>query len=340
MALALEYIKYLASTVADDETIAPKRGEEIFEGTDYPHDWDGFIGQEKAKEQLMVTAASAKARKARMEHTLIASGIAGVGKSTLATLLAFQAEVGLVRTTGPLTLEDARRLMMSMEDRDVLFIDEIHLLVNGNKNRADWLLPFMTEGKLYTKAGSERMPNITVVGATTDVGKLPETLISRFMIQPTIHPYSAEEGTLIAENLAGRMGVGGLDTGHLEIVAGASDNNPRVMRQILTQVRDLAYAYPDTFPNLDKALEWAGVSKDGLTLIAREILMLLRAATNNTQSIDSLRANLGEPGPIRHHEQQLLRRNLIEVTGQGRRLTDLGRRRASHELDIRARMDG
>lgn len=327
MALPIAYYEYICSQM-DSEAFGPRRGEEIFEGTDYPRSWDEFVGQEKAKEQLIVSAASAKARKVRMEHTLIASGIAGVGKSTLATLVAYQAGAGLIRTTGPLAMTEARDLMLTMEDRDVLFIDEIHMLVSGNKNRADWILPLMTEGRLYGKSGSEKMPDITIVGATTDVGKLPETLISRFMIQPTIHPYTAEEGALIAQNLASRMAIEGLPADDLQLVASAADCNPRVMRQILTQIRDLRFAYPDTFPNLDKALEWAGVSSDGLSLISREILILLHNATDNTSSLDSLRANLGEPGPIHHHEQALLRRGLIEVTGRGRRLTPAGLLRA------------
>lgn len=328
MALSLEYIQ---SIVADEcEGPQVKRGEEIFEGTDYPRDWAGFIGQEKAKKQLQVTAASAKARGTRMEHTLLASGLHGIGKSTLATLLAARAQVGLVRTTGPLTQDDARRLMAEMEDRDVLFIDEVHLMTVGNKNRADWVLPFMTEGVLYTNRGSERMPDITIVAATTDVGKLPQTMISRFMIQPELVPYTDEEGARITLNLADRMGVT-VDDPTAQAIGRAADNNPRAMRQILTQVRDLGYAYPETYPNLDTAMEWAGVSADGLTKISREILLLLKGATAYTASLDSIKATLGEPGPIQHHEQQLLRRGLIEVTGRGRKLTDAGVSRAREE---------
>ena len=305
----------------------PKRGEEIFEGTDYPRTWNGFIGQDRAKEQLMILVGSARARGVRLEHTLFASGIAGVGKTTLATLLAYSAGVGLVQTTGPLSMLDARDLMRGMNDRDVLFIDEIHLLVAGNKNRADWILPFLTEGKLYTDRGAETMPNITVVGATTDVGKLPATLISRFMSQPTIVPYSTEEAGQIALNLAGRMGIK-IPRNAAPAIAQAADHNPRVMRMILTSIRDLNFAYPDTHPNLDKAFEWSGVSRDGLSQVARDVLVLLLSSRDYTASIDSVRAHLGEPGPIKQHERMLLQRQLVTVTGRGRKLTDLGVTRA------------
>lgn len=333
MALSQEYIDLvLAECIGQggDAIGEVKRGDEIFEGTDYPRTWEGFIGQAKAKEQLLVTAASAKGRGARMEHTLLASGLHGIGKSTLATLLAYQAGVGLVRTTGPLTQDEARSLMQDMQPRDCLFIDEAHLLVSGSRTKADWLLPFMTEGVLYTTRGAERMPDVTIVAATTDVGKLPQTMISRFMIQPELVAYTNQEGALLTLNLADRMKVKGIAES-AEAIGRAADNNPRAIRQILTQIRDLRYAYPDTHPNMEKALEWAGVSADGLTKVSREILLLLVGMTNRTASLDGIKATLGEPGPIHHHEQQLLRRGLIEVTPRGRMLTDAGVARARVE---------
>lgn len=320
----------LDEILAEDDIAAtkPKRGAEIFEGTDYPTTWAGFVGQHEVKEQLQVQIASARQRETRIEHTLLASGLHGVGKSTLAALLAYNAGVGLVQTTGPLTVTDAEKLISGMADNDILFIDEAHLLVAGGKAKAEWLLPFMTEGVLYTARGAQQMPNVAIVAATTDVGVLPQTLISRFMVQPTIVSYSAEEGAQIALNLAERMGVQDIALADQMAISQAADCNPRVMRQILTGVRDLSYARPDTHPNLDTAFRWAGVSYDGLSVVAREILVLLAFAENRTMSLDSISANLNEPGPLQHHEQQLLQRGLVTVTGRGRKLTDLGFTRA------------
>lgn len=333
MTMSPQFWDWINSSTDDDVGIAsPKRGDAIFEGTDYPRTWDGFVGQEKAIEQLRVAVGSAKARGVRLDHTLIASGIAGVGKSTLATLVAAQMEAGLLQATGPMQVGEALQLLEACQDGDLLFIDEIHLLVAGNKNRADWILPYMTEGKLYTSGGARKMPDVTIIGATTDVGKLPQTLISRFMVQPTLEPYTDEEGAAIVTNLVERMAVEPVNAAACLSIATAADCNPRVMRQILTQVRDLFFAYPDTHPNLSKAFEWAGVSADGLTSISRQILMQLLMASNNTMSQDSIKATLGEPGPLHHHEQQLLRRGLIEVTPRGRTLTEPGSRRAREEI--------
>ena len=106
----------------------------------------------------------------------------------------------------------------------------------------------------------------------------------------------------------------------------------RAMRQILTGVRDLEFARPDTYPNLETAFDWAKVSADGLSTLAREFLIILLTAKDNTASIESIKAQLGEPGPLKHEEQVLLKRNLITITGRGRQLTDNGRSRALAEL--------
>ena len=323
--------EYVNGVDLDSSVQEPKRGEAIFEGTDYPRSWDGMIGQTHAKEQLQVQIASSLHRNARLEHCLLASGTHGIGKTTLATLLAYRAGVGIIQTGESLDAVKARRLMRTMRDRDILFIDEVHTLVAGGRNKADWLLPFMTEGRFYTDRGAEDMPAVTIVAATTDVGKLPQTLISRFMVQPALVPYTEEEGALIAANLAGRMKVAGLSVEDHTAIALAADNNPRSMRRILTAVRDLQYAFPDTHPNLAKAFEYAGLSDDGLSIVAREFLLVL-LTNDDLASIESIKAQLGEPGPLKHEEQVLLQRGLVTVTGRGRKLTDSGRRRAILEL--------
>lgn len=307
--------------------VEPKRGEEIFAGTDYPQTWQGFIGQEEAKEQLMVQVASARARNARLEHTLLASGIHGVGKTTLATLLAYKAEAGFMQISGVVEVEKVRKLMRAMRDGDVLFWDEFHLAVAGGKHKAEWLLPFMTEGRLYTDEGVVECPDVTLVAATTDAGRLPETILSRFMVKPRLVPYGPAEATKIAESLAGRMGVA-VPPEAVPRIARAANANPRDMRSILTAIRDLQLAFPGEEVDLDKAFRWAGFSEDGLTQAARDILLILRMQKNYTASVEVIQGMLSEPGPIRHPEKDLLARGLITITGRGRQLTSAGVARA------------
>lgn len=312
------------------EQAGPKRGEAILEGTDYPSDWDAFIGQEDAKEQLITQIASAKARGTRVEHTLIASGVPGVGKSTLATLLAYHAGVGLERVSGQVSVADFLTLARTMRDGDILFIDEIHTLVGAGRNKADWLLPFMTEGVVYTEQGVEHVPDIAIVGATTDAGLLPDALLSRFMVQPPIRAYTPTEGGQIALMMAGRLGVS-IDDVTAMRVALAAGNNPRTTRRLLTTIRDLGHAYPDTFPNLERALTWNGLTQDGLTNTSVRILKILEQSPNQTCGAPGLQSQLGESSPIRQHEQVLLQRGLMMLTPRGRTLTEAGRERLWQE---------
>lgn len=332
---------FAAQTGAGDN--APKRGEEIFasDGTIEPvRRWEDFVGQVAAKEELVVRVASARARGVRLPHTLLASGIHGVGKTTLAKLVAYTAEAGLLTTTGPLTVNDFRDLLLSCRDGDMVFVDEAHRLVERSRTGADWLLPWMLEGKLITKNGAETVPDVTLIAATTDAGKLPETLLSRFMIQPEFVYYSDAEATLIASQLAVRMGVDLSDPADAEAVALAADKNPRVMEKVLGATRDLNYVYADTHPNLEKAFAYAQVSADGLMLMARDILLVLAQSREVTASIEYIQGQLGEPGPLKHAEKQLFARGLMHVAaGKGRQLTEAGARRAYMEAQKRMGKD-
>lgn len=321
---------------------APKRGDEIFAGdSDIApvREWSDFIGQAKAKEELIVRVASAKARGVRLPHALLASGIQGVGKTTLAKLVAYTAEVGLIVTTGPMTVNDFREQLLSCQDHDMIFVDEAHRLVERSRTGADWLLPWMLEGKLVTKNGAENVPDVTLLAATTDAGKLPETLLSRFMIQPELTHYNDAEATQIAQQIAWRMDVS-IDRPYAEAVAVAADHNPRMMQRIFGAVRDLNYAWPESHPNLAKAFDFAQVSADGLSLLARDVLLVLATTREVTASLELLQSKLGEPGPLKHAEKQLLQRGLMDIrAGKGRVLTEAGARRAHLEAQRRMGKD-
>jgi Holliday junction DNA helicase RuvB len=310
-------------------TVTVKRGFAIFDDTDYPRDFAGFVGQVGAKRQIAAAIASANARRTNLEHVMLASGLHGVGKTTLAHIIAYQAGVGLASVSGPITVEDIRPVLRSMSDGDILFWDEIHLAVAGNRNRADWMLPFLISGELITSSGAEQMPKVTVIGATTDVGKLPNTLISRFMVKPKLVPYTPAEAVEIARSLSARMSIPTKQS-EREIIASASNGNPRDMRSILVAMRDQTFE-PGNLTgtvDMDLALQWAGFTRDGLTDVAVDMLLILLMSKNHTCSEQGIAAQLGEPGPLRHHEQLLLQKGLLSITGRGRTLTPEGADRA------------
>lgn len=311
----------------------PKRGLEIFDGGDYPTDFNEFVGQQEAKEQLYAALASSVARDKRLDHILLASGAYGIGKTSLAQIVAYQRNVGLIAVSGPITLDEAANLLSGCREGDILFWDEFHLAVVGNRSRADWLLPFLTDGVLLDQNGARRMPDITVIGATTDAGKLPQTILSRFPIRPRLEYYTDEEGTLIAVKLAVRIGTT-ITAEVAEKIARAASNNPRDMRTILIALRDLSYVYEGHDDLLlSKALSFAGVTPDGLTREACDILRFLYVSKNHTASMDTIQSVLGEPGPLRHHEQALMQRGYLVITGRGRALTDDGIERAKELTD-------
>jgi Holliday junction DNA helicase RuvB len=302
-----------------------KRGAEIFAGTDYPQSFSRFIGQHQAVAQCKAAISSAQQRGTRLDHILLASGTQGIGKTTLARIIAYEMNAGLVEVSGPVTVDDARRILSAMEDGDILFWDEFHLAVQGGKGKAEWLLPFLTDRVLLTKDSVEAMPDVTVLGATTDVGRLPTTVTSRFMVTPQLTYYSDVEAIMLAAQLADRMNVP-LDD-HFDAIAAASDNNPRQMRVVLTSVRDIILDTGQV--DLETAFRWAGVTRDGLSRVCQDFLLALLQAKDHTASLDTLQGLLGEPGPIKYAENQLIAKGLVHITGRGRQLTDEGIERAA-----------
>jgi Holliday junction DNA helicase RuvB len=233
--------------------------------------------------------------------------------------------VGITVVSGPVRVDEARTVLMGMQDHDILFWDEFHSAVAGSKTRADWTLPFLTDGDLVTARGAEKMPDVTVIAATTDAGKLPQTILSRFMVKPTLTNYTETEAVEIVDRLGARMLVP-IAEEELLPIAKAANFNPRDMRKILTAVRDVAFT-PSGY-TFEKALRWAGFSHDGLDQVARDIMLLLLDAKDCTMGLETLSAHLGEPGPLRHHEQILLQKGYLTIEGRGRKLTDDGILRA------------
>lgn len=301
-----------------------KRGMEIFEGSSMSPLMEDFVGQYTAIEQIEMAMMSAKKRDARLAHTLLGSGIPGIGKTSLAKLIAYNFEVGLVECSGKVKIDDLVSLVSTMEDKDILFVDEAHSLGTN----CDAFLTLMTEGYLLTKSGPVEVADITVILATTDYGRLPEAMLSRCLLKPQLTYYNDEEQVQIVEALADRLCVSIPDE-DLFPVARAANGNPRAMQAILSSLRDMADCGEY---NLRKAFRFAGVTEDGLDQIAQDILVALLSISSRTASIATLGAMLAESGNMAYSEKVLLSRNYIEITGRGRRLTDGGEDRARQLL--------
>lgn len=309
--------------LSSEDGAAPRRGEDIFTGG-YPRDWTELVGQRQAVDRLKAAITSAQAEGRRLDHVLLASGLHGVGKSTLARLIAGGMGVGFCEVSGPVTVDEARRVLRGMEDHDVLFWDECHQAVQGGKGKAEWALHLLQDGRLLTAAGIEQVADITVVMATTDAQRLPQTVLSRLPIRPVIVAPNEFEAFDLVCTLAAKMGLevpNEVVTG----VAAAANGSPRDMKALLIAARD-GYAVDQRW-DMDRTLEWCGVTCDGLNTLAQEYLMVLLVQCNGMAGQTTIASALSEPGPLHHTEQLLATKGFIEITPQGRRMTTAGAER-------------
>lgn len=327
----------LAQQAKDPGGIHVQRGAEILAGP-YPPSFDDFIGQDLARRRILAAVESAIVRRAPLGHMLLASGVPGIGKTTLGRLTAAVLDVGFVELGGAVTDKDAIKAIRGMKDHDVMFLDEVHRLVAGNSSRADWLLTLLQDGKIQTPTGVVVAPKITVIAATTEAQKLRETILDRF-IKPVLVAYSTPEAVRIAEYTARRLGFG-VDPrtpmpeqrGWLAAVAKASDNNPRRMSDLISTVRDIALstdranASATEGYDLTQALEFSGLTADGLTFGAVMYLLALYA-NDGTAGIATIKAIVNEAN-LDHTEKALITRGFINVSSRGRELTTTGAARA------------
>lgn len=305
----------------------------------YPSTWSDFVGQERAKRQLQIASASARQRNVRLPHILLASGVPGIGKTALALLIARERGTNMRLVTGKVDRLAALMVMSSMSDDDILFIDEFHQLVTGGKAKAEWLLHYLQDGFMVGPKGVEKVPNLTVVAATTDAGRLPETILSRFPLRPPLVPYTTEEATTIARRAAEPImaDLAPPSESNLRQIAEASGHNPRLILHLISHLRDLATveAIERTSEgyNLDEVFDWASLTPDGLTELAVRYLVVLHEEFEGQSGESNLRAVLREPGGLEATERMLAERGLIAFTSRGRTLTAAGIARARREID-------
>src|SRR5216683_5972678 len=217
----------------------------VLELTLRPSVFSDFSGQERVKERLDITLAAAKQRNEALDHILL-SGPPGLGKTTLAYIIAKAMGTNVKSTSGPIIEKagDLAGLLTNLDEGDVLFIDEIHRL---QKTIEEYLYPAMEDFKLDIiidqgpNARSVRLnlPRFTLIGATTRSGLLTAPLLTRFPIRERLDYYQAEQLHQIVVRSARLLGVGIEDKGSQEI-ARRSRGTPRIANNLLRRVRDFA----------------------------------------------------------------------------------------------------
>ena len=322
-------------------TTAASLPEDNNEGSLRPKSLTEYIGQEKAKENLSIFIQSAKMRKEPLDHVLL-HGPPGLGKTTLAAVIANEMGVNMRITSGPAIEKpgDLVAMLTNLNEGDILFVDEIHRL---NRAYEEILYPAMEDYAIDIILGKGPsansihldLPRFTLIGATTRSGQLTAPLRDRFGVSLSLELYTAQELQRIVERSAGILGVGIEKSGAYEI-ASRSRGTPRIANRLLRRVRDYALVIGDGLISktiADKALSALDVDELGLDALDRRMLRsIIEFYNGGPVGLDTLAATINEEAVTIEdvYEPYLLQKGFVTRTPRGRCVT----RRAYEHLGI------
>ena len=320
--------------MTDDRILTADRRPEDVDAALRPKSLDEFVGQRAARENLRVFIDAAKSRGDALDHVLF-FGPPGLGKTTLAQIVAREMGVGFRATSGPVIAKsgDLAALLTNLEDGDVLFIDEIHRLAPAVE---EVLYPAMEDRALDLMIGegpSARsvridLPRFTLVGATTRQGLLTTPLRDRFGIPLRLQFYTEDELLRVVTRAAGLLDLGIAEDGAREI-ARRSRGTPRIAGRLLRRVRDFANVAGEATVDAraaDRALTRLEVDGLGLDAMDRRYLMMIADIyKGGPVGVETLAAGLSEPRDTIEEviEPFLIQLGLVARTARGRCLNGL-----------------
>ena len=315
-----------------------------------PHTLCEYIGQEKAKQNLSIFIEAARRRSEALDHVLL-HGPPGLGKTTLAGIIAAEMGVNIRITSGPAIEKpgDLAALLTNLSENDILFVDEIHRL---NRSVEEILYPAMEDYAIDIiigkgpSANSIRLdlPKFTLIGATTRAGQLSAPLRDRFGVTLRLELYTPEELTRIVTRSAGILEVPIEESGALEI-ARRSRGTPRIANRMLRRVRDFAQVVADgtiTREVADHALQALEIDQLGLDPIDRR---MMRAIIENygggPVGLETLAATIGEEAVTLEdvYEPYLMQLGFLTRTPRGRCVTQKAYRHLHMEMPGQQQLD-
>ncbi|MBV9333167.1 MAG: Holliday junction branch migration DNA helicase RuvB [Candidatus Eremiobacteraeota bacterium] len=317
-----------------DRVVDPKDSfeEELYGASLRPRSFDDYVGQERVVESLRIAIDAAKRRGEPLEHVLF-YGPPGLGKTTLAGLIARELAANFRPTSGP-TLEKPKDLvgiLTALENGDVFFVDEIHRLGRVVEEflypaMEDFQIDFVVDRGAYAQTLKLPLKRFTLVGATTRAGMITAPLRERFGIVHHLDYYSVRELERIVLRSAGVLGVP-IDGDAARTIASRSRGTPRVANRLLRRVRDFAEVRADgriTAAIADQALEREGVDTLGLDRIDRAFLQtIVEQYRGGPVGMAAIAATLTEDAETLEDvvEPYLLKEGFVTRTASGRRAT-------------------
>jgi len=308
--------------------------EREFDSSLRPTTFDEFVGQSKVVENLKVFIQAAAERKEALDHLLL-FGPPGLGKTTLAHIVAHQLEVQIKVSSGPVLERpgDLAGLLTKLGPRDVLFIDEIHRLNNVVEEylysaMEDYTIDILIDKGPNARSVQLSLEPFTLIGATTRAGLLTSPMRDRFGVVSRMDYYSAEELFKIVKRSANILNVDIVEDGAMEI-ARRSRGTPRICNRLLRRIRDFAQVKADnviTKPVARESLEQLEVDEFGLDEMDKRILkVLISKFDGGPVGLNSLSVAVGEESDTIEevYEPFLIKEGFIQRTSRGRKATSL-----------------
>ncbi|MCR4607361.1 MAG: Holliday junction branch migration DNA helicase RuvB [Oscillospiraceae bacterium] len=313
-------------------TTSSMLNEDINESSLRPRTLDEYIGQKKAKDNLSVFISAAKMRNEPLDHVLL-HGPPGLGKTTLAAIIANEMNVNIRITSGPAIEKpgDLVAMLTNLNEGDILFVDEIHRL---NRAYEEILYPAMEDFAIDIILGKGPaansihldLPHFTLIGATTRSGQLTAPLRDRFGVTLRLELYSIEELSMIVNRSAAILNID-IDSDGAYEIASRSRGTPRIANRLLKRVRDFAQVEADGMISrqvADRALSRLDVDKAGLDAIDRRMLRsIIEYYNGGPVGLDTLAATINEESVTLEdvYEPFLLQNGYLTRTPRGRCVT-------------------